>query len=119
MYTATSVDDAVSVFTYILVNIINKHLPLKRIRVRIKSAPWITHEFFSVLDMREYKNKQYKKCPCREHLNEKKEAQRIVQRMKNQLKRNYIQETMERYKHDSKKLLSENFGPVGRVRKQR
>ncbi len=72
VYNAKNVDEAVLNFNHIFTGIINLHLPYKRIRVRIKSAPWITHEFFSLLNMRKYKGKCYKKCPCELHLNEKK-----------------------------------------------
>ncbi len=104
MYSARTVDEAVNYFNFVMMEIINDLLPFKRIRMRINSAPWITNEYLSLIDNREYKAGQYRKCPCEHHLLEKKEAQRILQRMKNQLKQNYIAETLKRYKNDSKKL---------------
>ena len=69
--------------------------------------------------MKEYKSKQYKKCPCSEHLAEKKYAQRILQRMKNQLKRNYIESALEKYKNNPKKLWqnTREFWPSGKNKK--
>ncbi len=104
VFTSNNVDDAVTNFNFIFTNILNKNLPLKKIRVRESTVPWITNEYYSLIDLKEYKSKQYKKCPCPLHLNEKKDAQRQLQRMKNQLKRNYIETVLDKYKHNSKKL---------------
>ena len=108
-----TVNEAVNSFNFIMMEIINDLLPFKRIRTRINSAPWVTGEFLSLIDAREYKNSQYNKCPCQHHLEQKKEAQRLVQRTKNQLKRNYVKVTLNKYKNDPKKRWQNirNFWP--------
>ena len=78
---AQSVDEAVSVFNFLFLEVINKHLPYKKIRARENSAPWVTAEFLSLIDAREYKSSKYNKCPCAQHLWEKEEAERLVQRV--------------------------------------
>ena len=110
---AHDVDEAIACFNFEIISIINKHLPFKRIRTRINSAPWVTGEFLSLIDAREYAAKQYSKCPCQLHLDKKKEAQRLVQRTKNQLKRNYVETTLNNHKNDPKKLWRNirNFWP--------
>ena len=67
VYSAGTVDEAVASFNFVFIGIINSHLPLKKIRTRIKSAPWVNNEFLSLLDAREYKSNQYNKCPCQFH----------------------------------------------------
>ena len=50
---ATDLDEAVALFNFELLCVINKHLPWKTIRARKVSAPWITSEFLSLIDRRE------------------------------------------------------------------
>ena len=110
---ASDVDEATACFNFEIMKVINKHLPFKKIRTRINSAPWLTGEFLSLIDAREYASKQYSKCPCQLHLARKKETQRLVQRTKNQLKRNYVETTLNKYRNDPKKLWRNirNFWP--------
>ena len=104
MYNCDNVDDATSLFQSFFMNIINKHLPLKRIRVRINSSPWITSEYLSMTDRRSYLSKLFDKCPCEFYLNLKKDCIRACQRLKNSLKRDYIEISLERHKGNTKKL---------------
>ena len=53
MYAGT-VDDAVAAFNFIFLQIVNKHLPWRKIRCRISKSPWITSEYLSFVDRREY-----------------------------------------------------------------
>ena len=57
-------------------------------------------EILSLIDAREYYSKQHNKCPCDYHLAKKKEAQHMVQRMKNNLKKQYVGTCLEKYKND-------------------
>ena len=113
VYNASNVDEATDSFNHIFTALLDQHLPWKSIRVRRNNAPWINSEFLSLIDAREYHARQYRKCPCSLHLGIKKNAQRLVQRMKNALKRDYVQECLEKYKDDPKRLWREirNFWP--------
>ncbi len=64
----------------------------------------MTHEFLSMINAREYWSKQFNRCPCDFHHMKKKESQANVRRIKNHLKRKYIENTLDKYKNDSKKL---------------
>ena len=86
----------------ILKSIIDYNLLIKRIRARINSSPWVTNEYLSMSV--EYRSKQYTKCPCQFHLDQTKESQRAVHRLKNQLKRDFIRKTIHQNKRNPKKL---------------
>ena len=104
---STDIDVAISKFNSIFTAILDKHLPWKRIRVRIYNSPWITNEFHSLIDARRYHSNQYKRCPCPRHFTMRKEAQRSVQRLKNSLKRSYVQDCLNKFRHKPKKLWKE------------
>ena len=50
-------------FTEKLVALMNKHLPWKTIHISINTAPWITSEFLSLIDYREFRARK-----CRQNL---------------------------------------------------
>ncbi len=105
--TCDDIDTAIYHFNTIFTKLLDRHLPWKKIRVRVNSAPWVTNEFHSTLDARRYHTRIFNRCPCEPHLQNKKQAQRLVQRLKNQLKRSYVQDCLTRYKNDPKKLWRE------------
>ena len=98
VYNEQDVDTATTIFQSLLIGIIDKHLPLKRIRCRINSAPWVTPEFFGLIDRREYWARQCRLHPCDLYFDLKKASQRSVQRLKNHLKSEYIKTLIERHK---------------------
>ena len=102
-----------SIFNFLFLQVINKHLPYKKIIARENSAQWVTGDFLSLIDACEYKSSMYNKCPCPKHLLQLKETQRLVQKTKNQLKRNYVENTLDKFKNDPKKLWQNirNFWP--------
>ena len=57
-----------------------------------------------MLERREYLSKQYKHCPCEYHQLEKLIASRECNKMKNQLKRDYIKTSLDRHTNDPKKI---------------
>ena len=67
-------------------------------------APWVTGEYLSFIDRREYWSDKYDSCPCYLHLLLKVTPQRHCQRLKNTLKREYIEKMLERNKTNPKKL---------------
>ena len=85
-------------------------MPWKNIRVRVNSAPWINNEFPSLIDAREFHTKKHKQCPCDYHLNLKKESQRVVKRMKNALKRSYVEDCLRKYKNEPKSYGEKSAG---------
>ena len=77
-------NEAVCLFNCEFMRIVNRHMPWKQLRTRIQSAPWVTTEFLSMCYRREYCAKQYKKCPCDDHLLMKLSARRECNQMKKQ-----------------------------------
>ncbi len=88
-------------------------MPLKCSQCCIESAPWITTEYLSFRDRSTYYSSLYDECPCYYHNLLKKDAQRMCQRSKNQLKREYIRTTLDRHRHNPKKIWRSirNFWP--------
>ena len=80
------------------------HAPFQEIKCISDQPPWVTGKFLSLIDAREYKASQYNKCPCQLHFEEKKNTERLAHRIKNQLKWNYIENMLNEYKDDPKKL---------------
>ena len=83
VFDSTDVNTAVECFNIIYGALLDKHMPWKCIKTRIHSAPWITGEFLSLIDAREFHTKNYNKCPCEHYQALKKQSQHAVQCMKN------------------------------------
>ncbi len=60
--TAETVDEAVEIFYDIFLKIIDQHAPYKWIKIKEKTAEWITNEFLSLIDTRNFRMKKYRKC---------------------------------------------------------
>ncbi len=120
VYNENDVHVTTSIFQSIFMNVLDKHLPNKRIRCRINSAPWVTPEFFGLIDRREYWARQCRMHPCELYYELKKAAQRSVQRLKNQLKADYVRSSIERHKNDAKKLWRDirSFWPNSKSNKK-
>ncbi len=84
---ATDINIASIAFDRIFTGLLDKHLPWKRICVR---APWISNEFLSLIDARQYHTRQFNLCPCQAHFEARRQSHILVQQMKNKLKRDYI-----------------------------
>ncbi len=120
VYNEQDVNIATEIFQTLLLDVIDKHLPMKRIRCRINSAPWVTPEFFGLIDRREYWARQCRLHPCDLYFDLKKASQRSVQRLKNHLKSEYIKQPLERNKNDPKKLWRDirSFWPNSKSNKK-
>ena len=102
--TCNDLDEAVSLFNFEFMKVVNLHMPYKRIRTRVEQAPWVTNEHLSLIDRREYLGKKFDKCPCEMHLKLKKDAERMCDRLNAQLKRDYIENTLDKHRDNPKKL---------------
>ena len=120
VYNEQDVNTATDIFQSLLTDIINKHVPVKRIRCRINSAPWVTPEFFGMLDRLEYWARQCHSHPCDLYFDLKKASQRYFQRLKNHLKSEYIKLLFERHKNNPKKLWRDirSFWPNSKSNKK-
>ena len=102
--TEPDIDTATCLFQLLFMDIVNKHMPVKRIRARIKQAPWVSSEFLSLIDNREHKARQVRKSPSEENIANLKVAKKQVQQLKRALKRTYIETQLSRHGNDPKKL---------------
>ena len=117
----SDVNEAVSCFNFEFLTVLNKHLPWKKLRVRKSNASWVTSEFLSLIDRREYLAKKYRDCPCPEHHALKLQSRRDCVKMRNILKRDYLRKTLDQYRNNPKKLWQtiRNFWPTAGKTKNR
>ncbi len=113
VFAEVDIEPAVDIFNKLFLTCVDKHMPLKRHQSRIHSAPWVTTEYLSFRDRNTYYSTMYDGCPCYYHVLLKRDAQRMCQRSKNSLKREYIRTTLDRHKHNPKKIWRSirNFWP--------
>ena len=76
VYAASTLDEAVACFNFVVSQIINRHLSWKSIRTHINTTPWVTSEFLSAIDTREYWARKCRKNRCQANFDQKKTAQR-------------------------------------------
>ena len=79
-------------------------MPFKKKRVRAYQPPWMSNELLRLIDRREYLAKQYRKCPCDLHQYLRDKARQDCVKLNNDLKRNYIEKSLERHKDNPKKI---------------
>ena len=60
-------DEALDNFLALLMNVMDTHAPFKQIRCREKGAEWVTNELLGLIDVREYRQKEYNKNPKDQH----------------------------------------------------
>ena len=54
-------------FQTTFMQILDKHMPIVTIRTRIHQSPWVSNEFMSLIDLREYRARIYRKSPTLEN----------------------------------------------------
>ena len=79
--TATNIDIAACNFNRIFEELIDAHMPWKKIRARANSARWMSNEYLSLADAREYHAREYSLCPCEYHLTKKLDSKRQKSKM--------------------------------------
>ena len=93
----------------ILVNLIlcvaDKHAPMKKIKGRVNQLKWVTNELLSAVDAKQHWANIHRRRPSQYTAARKREAFRYVAKLKHNLKRNYIIESLEECQGNSKKTL--------------
>ena len=72
----TDINDAVSAWSTLLIDVVNKHTPLKKFRSRNVSNPWITMDIKDLMAERNYAYKIAKKTNEKEQWNNYRKAQK-------------------------------------------
>ncbi len=93
-----------------LLEIIDKHAPIIRLKLRHHAPGWFNHELLSHIDEREFWSRKYKKFPCLDHLTRKLDAIARTKALKRKLQQNYFKDALEKCGNDSKakwKLIRE------------
>ncbi len=116
VFDASNVDKAVATFNFIFLKCVNTHLPWCRIRSRRDRAPWVTSEYLSLIDTREYWARGYRKNPIFEILLKKQMAVRACNTMRRELKQNFVEQSLSKHQHNPRKLWNaiHNFWPAAK-----
>ncbi len=102
LYLLNDVDHATEYLTNVLLEIFDTHAPVKKIKCKSNQPKWVTGDFLSAIDAREHLCNIFTKHPTPINAARRREAIKLVKRMKNQLKRNYITEALADCKGSSK-----------------
>ena len=103
LYQIDDVDAAADMLTNLLLNVIDRHAPFKKIRCRNNQPKWVTGDFLSAIDEKEHFCNVFSRRPTQFNEARMRRAIRIVKQMKRALKRGYIEEALLACKGDPKK----------------
>ena len=72
--------------------------------MRAHQSPWVSSEFLSLIDAREYTARSFRKSPTPENALALKLAKSAIQKLKHSLKKSYIEQCLSKHPNDPKKL---------------
>ncbi len=113
VFSAGSVNDAVAMFNFLFLSVVNIHMPWRRIRTRRDRAPWITNEYLSLINTREYWSRKYRKSRTPDILCNKQNAIKACNRLRKELKKQFVEKSLSKFQNNPKKLWKclRNFWP--------
>ena len=100
-------------FSNRLISIMDKHAPLKKLRVSDSMPKWVTREYLSACDERDALHRKYSRDKTDRNKAEMKRSRNYATKLKNDLKRDYFHKAIRESQGDSKKLwktINEAFG---------
>ena len=89
-----------------LLDVIDKHAPFRNLKLRDFAPAWLTGDFLTHIDEREYWSSKFAKNPCQYFLDRKRDATQRTNDLKDSLKRPYIQESLRNASGDMKRTLN-------------
>ena len=103
-FLSKKVDKAVDIFNQILLEIADKHAPVREHRIKGQNAPWITDDFLSAIRERDFLLKKATKFNRTEDWNDFRKKRNNVNKLKNNLKRTYYNRTLRESKNNPREL---------------
>jgi hypothetical protein len=104
IFTAESVNSAWIHFRNIFNNILNSVAPVKEVRLKQRSEPWLSSDILSLIKERDLSLFKFRKYNNKEDYSKYCSLRNIVQRNIKQAKADYIYNQIEENKNDPKKL---------------
>ena len=105
MLKSTVVDEAAEIFNSNVLGVLDRHAPLVQIRIRLDSPPWFNEELYHAIQERDYllkvASRQEKGSP--EWARYKKKKNSVI-KLKDRLKREYYQKSINDNRSESRKL---------------
>jgi len=101
----TNVDKATAAFNRNVLSALDKHAPSKRQRVKHSNPPWVNEHLLTSIKERDYLKKVAARTKSDHDWAVFKNKRNSVNKLKNQLKHNYFQETLSRNKQNTKKTM--------------
>ena len=102
IYIHNDVNAATELFTRMLLNVIDRHAPFKKLKCKANLPKWITGDFLSAVDEKEHRCNIYSRRPTVENAARKRRAIRLVKQMKRVLKKGHIEEALTECQGDPK-----------------
>ncbi len=96
-----------------LIKIVDKHAPVKKLKIKDSLPKWVTREYIQACDVRDSLYRTYVKNKSDINKREMKRSRNYVTKLKNDLKRDYFKHALRVNKGNSKKLwqtVNEAFG---------
>ena len=87
---ADTIDDKVNIFNSILIDLFDKHAPLRPIKLKHLPAPWLTTDIRTAMAKRNRAKSKYKLSPTAENLSKYKHLRNKCNRLCRTAQRNYI-----------------------------
>ncbi len=99
-----NIELAAEYFQIKFMEVVDRHMPIIKVRMRSQQPPWISSGFLSLIDAREYRARILRKYPTAENSNALKLAKLAVQKLKRSLKKSFIESSLHKHQGDPKKL---------------
>ena len=103
-YNCVNVDEALNLFCRIFISTLDKLAPLKSVRVKQRTEPWITQEILQSIHDRDKSFYTFRKSRKSRDYTVYCKLRNIVQRMVKKAKKEYIDEQIQENKHIPKRL---------------
>ena len=101
---SNNVNDAWNNFRHLFLSVLDNVAPIKQIRLKQRSEPWIDNEILEAIEERDKAFKLYVKNKNVDNFNYFKSLRNKVQDLVKSAKSNYFSSVIEENKHDSKSL---------------
>ncbi len=101
-----AIDDpnmAADLFRLMLLDIVNRHAPYRKLKLRENAPAWLNTDYLSHVDEREFWAKKCRKSPSDFNFSMKIDAIKRTQTFRDSLKRSYFQESLLNAEGDMKK----------------
>ncbi|XP_060607821.1 uncharacterized protein LOC132759963 [Ruditapes philippinarum] len=107
MFTAKSVDESWLLFKDMFLSVLNVVAPVKEVRLKQRSEPWLDSNILELINMRDYFLQEFRKHNQKDMYNKYCLYRNLIQRHIKKAKSGYISHQLQENKYNPKKLWSQ------------